>query len=343
MYNNNLSEDIIESINNIETVTMESELSVLTSLMNCYDKQCMIMEYCNDITVFQEGFKDIFNNSKGNPTENIIIRILKFIPRLIINMIKIVKNFFNKNKKSIPSNEEIEEVTKDVDTGSENIKEITNEVSKEVGHRLKGNITIHNKEFIYSCTESFIKKGKFLFRCNEKIGETIADAFDELETIGVLISEIQNVNPKDNEQIKNINNKLKKFLREFNDLKYDKKDIISNLSYNHDLLDAEEILIFNDSKSVKVYIDELDKSLDKADKIYKDLFNIKLPPELSNNNDFLSSKDFSKLLAIVKNLVDIIYITCMCMREDVLIANKIFNMLKRQKNIIKNKNNFNNN
>lgn len=132
MYNNNLSEDIIESINNIETVTMESELSVLTSLMNCYDKQCMIMEYCNDITVFQETslFMEAGETAQKKK-ENILKKILLFIPRIIMSMIKYIKNHLLKKNKEIPSDRKIKAIVK-----AKNKKDVKYEIKKVLNTEL---------------------------------------------------------------------------------------------------------------------------------------------------------------------------------------------------------------
>ena len=99
-----LTNEILSSIDNIDDCVMEAELSVLTAMINEYDKAIMIMENYNGdsydcFDIFQEGFKDEVNKPiRGVKGENIIKRILLAIPRLIALLIKKVKKFFNKEK-----------------------------------------------------------------------------------------------------------------------------------------------------------------------------------------------------------------------------------------------------
>lgn len=56
-----LTEEIIESIDNIDSCIMEAKMDVLCSLMDVYEKSLVILEYCDidnisDFSVFQECF-----------------------------------------------------------------------------------------------------------------------------------------------------------------------------------------------------------------------------------------------------------------------------------------------
>ena len=112
MYNNNLTEDIIESINNIETVTVESEMNVLDSLIDEYHKSMMIYENyrgedIGEFSVYQEGFGDTVKKglNKGKAIFikiwNMIKKLFSFISRQIMRVINFVKRIFKKgNPKS---------------------------------------------------------------------------------------------------------------------------------------------------------------------------------------------------------------------------------------------------
>jgi len=87
----------MNDISQIEELTLEAEMSVIKALCDCYEKQAMILEYStsedvSEFSVFQEGFKDVLNEAKGNKNENIVLRILKFIPRLLIGLAKMIKS-----------------------------------------------------------------------------------------------------------------------------------------------------------------------------------------------------------------------------------------------------------
>ena len=87
----------MNDISQIEELTLEAEMSVIKALCDCYEKQALILEYStsedvSEFSVFQEGFKDVLNEAKGNKNENIVLRILKFIPRLLIGLAKMIKS-----------------------------------------------------------------------------------------------------------------------------------------------------------------------------------------------------------------------------------------------------------
>lgn len=83
-------------IENIDVLTLEAEASVLNALCECYQKQLNILEYStgedvSGFSVFQEGFKDIVDEAKGPSSEKLILRIIKFIPRLLMAIGRAIK------------------------------------------------------------------------------------------------------------------------------------------------------------------------------------------------------------------------------------------------------------
>ena len=101
---NTLNNEILSAIDKIETVTMESEMNVLTAMCDAYEKSAVILEnYEGDdvscFDIFQEGFKDDVKAAvKGKNGEHIVKRILMVIPRLLDAIRKAIMRFFNKKK-----------------------------------------------------------------------------------------------------------------------------------------------------------------------------------------------------------------------------------------------------
>ena len=101
-------DEILSSIDNIDDCVMEAELNVLNAMINEYDKAIMIMENYNgndysSFDIFQESVIMEDGEKKpqpifGNKGENIIKRILMFIPRLISTIIRNIDKLFNKKK-----------------------------------------------------------------------------------------------------------------------------------------------------------------------------------------------------------------------------------------------------
>jgi hypothetical protein len=94
----NLKNEIIESIENIDSVVMESEMNIICTLIDAYSKASIIMENCDDVSVFNIFQEGVIDDAKGDPSESLFIRIIKFIPRLIMSLIKSIKNVWDNRK-----------------------------------------------------------------------------------------------------------------------------------------------------------------------------------------------------------------------------------------------------
>ncbi|MBR1987958.1 MAG: hypothetical protein IKA36_02845 [Clostridia bacterium] len=98
---------MIENISVIEELTLEAEISVLSALCECYEKQALILEYStsedvSEFSVFQEGkfgqFLDkVDSKLQKTDGESIIKKILLFIPRILMKMINIIRDKRNKH------------------------------------------------------------------------------------------------------------------------------------------------------------------------------------------------------------------------------------------------------
>lgn len=94
--------DILSEIDNAESITMESMINVFDSMLNEYDKML------NHQTCYVEGFvqeaakkESIMDQATGaGKNENIIVKVMAFIPRLLIAVIKKIASIFTKDKEA---------------------------------------------------------------------------------------------------------------------------------------------------------------------------------------------------------------------------------------------------
>ncbi len=166
-----MQNELLALIDNIESEQAFAEMSVCSSLMESYSKSCMILEYSDNVDVtafevFQEGvLKDSAKEATGNSSENIIVRILLFIPRFIAAFIRNVKNSKKSIKKKI---DEVENLGKDlVDTVKNPEAHMTNKEKTEA--------TLEE-------IDAYVNSDKFkqqLADAREKVRKHFADEKDE--------------------------------------------------------------------------------------------------------------------------------------------------------------------
>lgn len=125
--NVNVRNEILDSINNMETVTLESSLDVLYSLAAEYDKSVMIMEHAHvddlpEFAIFQEA-EATATEGEAAPTANagnaeakqepsLGMKILMFIPNIIRKIWQFLKDSWN--GVIVPKAEEVSEKAKSV-------------------------------------------------------------------------------------------------------------------------------------------------------------------------------------------------------------------------------------
>ena len=105
-----MQNELLDLIDQIEMQQAIAEMEVCNALLNSYSKSCMILENASDTAdlssysifqesaeIYQEGEKwdkvksagsQALKDAKGKESESLIIRILKFIPRLIASFIR---------------------------------------------------------------------------------------------------------------------------------------------------------------------------------------------------------------------------------------------------------------
>lgn len=123
MTNNvNLVNEILSSIDEVETLTMESSVDVIGSMIDSYDKMFTIQEnYTGDdiddvlTSFYQEG--QIMDEVKAKgANDGTIKKILMFIPRLLAAIVHAIKKAWNGGKSSKEASSALDKIK---DTGSD--------------------------------------------------------------------------------------------------------------------------------------------------------------------------------------------------------------------------------
>ena len=114
--------EVLDAIDNVNSITLESEIDTCESLLSSYDKMSIIIESCendnlDDFKIIQEGknfdkFKEEFN--KQNEGKSTLNKIIFAIPRIIMSLIRLILSKFKKNEEVI---EKIDEPLKDKKNG----------------------------------------------------------------------------------------------------------------------------------------------------------------------------------------------------------------------------------
>lgn len=98
--------EVLDAIDNISSITIESEISMCESLLSSYDKMSIIEENyngndINDFKIFQEGFGDDVKDEMKKSGKNMgtLMKILTALPRFIIAIVKSIKNQLTKKTK----------------------------------------------------------------------------------------------------------------------------------------------------------------------------------------------------------------------------------------------------
>lgn len=97
-------DEILKAIDDIDTVTLESEISVCSSMLDVYGKMKVIAEYYEGdsieaFSVYQEGFADDVKSEmkKSGEGKSTLMKILSVVPRLIKAVIASLKKKFSAN------------------------------------------------------------------------------------------------------------------------------------------------------------------------------------------------------------------------------------------------------
>lgn len=138
----NMQNELLDLIDQIEMQQAIAEMEVCNALLNSYSKSCMILENASDTAdlssysifqesaeIYQEGEKwdkvksagsQALKDAKGKESESLIIRILKFIPRLIASFIRNLRANKKQMEKKIDVIEKsAEEIVEAVEKGDD--------------------------------------------------------------------------------------------------------------------------------------------------------------------------------------------------------------------------------
>ena len=106
---NTLQTEILNSIDRIDQITLESQFDICVKLFEYYEKGYRIMEYCDDNTnlddfaIFQEGFMSnvldkVDDKLRPKQGESIFKKALLIIPRLLNKLIQLIRKKFAEHK-----------------------------------------------------------------------------------------------------------------------------------------------------------------------------------------------------------------------------------------------------
>lgn len=181
MTNNvNLVDEILSSIDEVETLTMESSVDVIGSMIDSYDKLFAIQEnYTGDdidgvlTSFYQEG--QIMDEVKAKgANDGTIKKILMFLPRLLAAIVHVIKKAWNGGKSAKGAKSTLEKVK---DAGSDAKSFIASVLSADSPEKLVGlvvggiTITAATAGVIFG-----IKKGIF-----EKLGNAAKPIIDKIK------------------------------------------------------------------------------------------------------------------------------------------------------------------
>lgn len=94
--------EILNALDRVDTMYIESDIEILDALTDAYERASVVleqyeeMELFTNLQMFQEG--EILDKAMGNKYENMLIRILKFIPRLLIATAEAIAKAFNQKE-----------------------------------------------------------------------------------------------------------------------------------------------------------------------------------------------------------------------------------------------------
>lgn len=106
-----MQNELLALIDNVQEQAELADISVMKSLCESYTKALVVSEQCNDVeflTCVMESFESVDGQSKldkfkndlngpvtGNKNESIVKRILLFIPRMIMAIVRATRKFIN--------------------------------------------------------------------------------------------------------------------------------------------------------------------------------------------------------------------------------------------------------
>jgi len=258
--------ELFNAIDSIDNITIESEIIVLNSLMNTYDKAMVIQEYyegdnIESFDIFQEG-ESIMDQATGKNTgDSTFEKIVKFLPRLVIAIGKAIKNAFTKDFSANVMND------------AERASFVLNNASPEELQRLQAGI---NGQFNgYVTFDPNTKKLTFKEKCGRMLNKVVL-----VTSLIKIIGRVKQEMTMQNTPYKALANEIKSILA--GDKKFDEES--SGITVNA----LGQVLkdLPNASFLLKSTLEEIVNGLEK--KIAKDYANGKNPQKLAEANELVT-------------------------------------------------------
>lgn len=127
--------EVLTLVDDLADIEFMSEMAVTNSMIDAYMKQAIMLEYASEEVVqeccyVQEGLMDdIKVGAKGVKGENVLKKILLFIPRLIASIVKWIKNKFSKTpQQTVDTAKKAVDAVKSLDNDQAEVLEAAAEV-----------------------------------------------------------------------------------------------------------------------------------------------------------------------------------------------------------------------
>lgn len=284
-----MQNEILDLIDQIEMEQAIAEMAVCDALMNSYAKTCAILENASDnadlssYDIFQEGYEvyqegekwdrvkqagsTAWKEAKGKKSENIVIRILKFIPRLIMAFVRSLRMNKKEIDKKIDEVEKVaEKITEAVEKGDISEEDISGGSADDSARRAAAAVKnqplalpyypVNNLAFYYANGDIRLKFAWGTFNVLEKMNNK---TLDYAELMIPIESALEMIVDTFSETRLNKNGKPDTWQRR------NKSDLVFDV-HTHDL-PGKIVLIKNKIKEAEKWISELNKNFNKNWKI----------------------------------------------------------------------------
>ena len=179
-------------LQNIEDVTMESEMNVVTSLCNAYSKAAVILEYASDETISDFGiFQEVADSTETTvdaKKESIIKKILLFIPRIIGRLVNFIKQKWNnrRSKQLLTRIDELERAVKDQDGKFNELERAVKDQDgkfnelKRIDSKLNAKLDTVKKDLLKEIVEAHDLSERYADAIKDKLADMTSKNYTEI-------------------------------------------------------------------------------------------------------------------------------------------------------------------
>lgn len=162
---------MFDILSEIDTTKMESELAVLESMCEVYDKAYAILEQCEDSADMISSF-DIIQESAESANEkkkNIIIKVFEAIGGFFKNIGTAIAGFFKKAKTTVT--DRLRKLQKKSDASCDTVQDIIDDENSSDGRKYSSAEDKVNEELEKKITKEFIEKDESSSKANDDDGK----------------------------------------------------------------------------------------------------------------------------------------------------------------------------